>query len=94
MTNRNFLTTIEREMERPKGETRGIGRVKKNEFSRMRKKLEANNLRLNPMTITNAYESGFGAVGSWLGCGESGEVEASAGRGRFQVGSQVWRLAR
>ena len=32
------------------------------------------------VTITNAYESGFGAVGSWLGCGEAGEVEASAGR--------------
>jgi hypothetical protein len=45
------------------------------------------------MTITNACESGFGAVGSWLGCGEAGEVEASAGRGRFQVGSQVERLA-
>ena len=37
---------------------------------------------------------GFGAVGSWLGCGEAGEFEASAGRGCFQVGSQVGRLAR
>jgi len=46
------------------------------------------------MAITNAYGSGFGAVGSWLDCVEAGEVEASAGRGRFQVGSQVGRLAR
>ena len=37
---------------------------------------------------------GFGAVGSWWGCGEAGEVEASAARGCFQVGSQVGRLAR
>ncbi len=37
---------------------------------------------------------GFGAVGSWLGCGEAGEYEPSAGLGCFQVGSQVGRLAR
>ena len=45
------------------------------------------------MTITNAYESGFGPVGSWLGSGESGKVEASAEHGCFQVGSQVGHLA-
>ena len=44
--------------------------------------------------VTNAYGSVFGAVGSWLDCGEAGEVEASAERGCFQVGSQVGRLAR
>jgi len=37
---------------------------------------------------------GFGAVGFWLGCGEAGEIEASVGRGCFQVGSQVGHLAR
>ena len=37
---------------------------------------------------------GFGAVGSWLGCGEAREFEPSAGLGCFQVGSQVGRLAR
>ena len=44
--------------------------------------------------VTNAYGSGFGAVGSWLGSGEAGEFVASAERGCFQVGSQVGRLAR
>ena len=46
------------------------------------------------MAITNACGSVFGAVGSWFGSGEVGEFEASAGRGCFQVGSQVGRLAR
>ena len=44
-------------------------------------KIMISNLRLNPMTITKACESGFGAVGSWLGYCEAGEIEASAGRG-------------
>ena len=44
--------------------------------------------------IPNACGSGFGAAGPWLSCGEEGEFEASAGRGRFPVGSQVGRLAR
>jgi len=36
---------------------------------------------LTAWVIPNAYGSGFGAVGPWLGCGEEGEFEASAGRG-------------
>ena len=60
----------------------------------LQEKLVISSFFLAPMTLKNAYECGFAAVGSWLGYGESGEVEALAGRGHFQVGSQVGRLAR
>ena len=49
---------------------------------------------LTAWVFTNAYGFGFGAAGPWWSCGEGGEFEASAGRGRFPVGSQVGRLAR
>lgn len=46
------------------------------------------------LIIPNACESALGAAGPWWSCVEEGEFAASAGRGRFPVGSQVGRLAR
>ena len=89
MSTQNFLTTIERGGRDERERASQIERIFTNG-----EKLAVSKLHLHSMIITNACESGFGAVGSWLGYCEAGEIEASAGRGRFQVGLQVGRLAR
>jgi len=89
MSNRNFLTTIERGGRHERERASQIERIFTNG-----EKLAASHLLPPTMTTTNADESGFEPVGSWLGFGEEGELEASAGRGHFPVGSQVGRLAR